>query len=101
MEIIIVCAIIGCIPAAIAQSKGHNFLAWWIYGALLFIVALIHSLLLKPESKPAPKRTTSDAADELTKFAALKEQGAITEEEFQVQKARIMSQLEPSIVTGR
>jgi hypothetical protein len=47
MEIIIIAIVIGLIPAAIAQSKGHNFGAWWLYGACLFIVALPHSLLLK------------------------------------------------------
>ncbi|HCH7897831.1 TPA: zinc ribbon domain-containing protein [Raoultella ornithinolytica] len=47
MELLIVCAIIGCIPAAIASSKGRSFFAWWVYGALLFIVALIHSLVIK------------------------------------------------------
>ncbi|WP_228713094.1 zinc ribbon domain-containing protein [Klebsiella pneumoniae] len=49
MELIIICAIIGCIPAAIASSKGRSFFAWWLYGALLFIVALIHSLVIKKD----------------------------------------------------
>lgn len=51
MELIIICAIIGCIPAAIASNKGRSFFAWWIYGALLFIVALIHSLLIKKDAR--------------------------------------------------
>lgn len=45
------CAVLGCIPAAIAQSKGHNFGAWWFYGFALFIIALIHSLVLAPVSQ--------------------------------------------------
>jgi len=49
VELIIICAIIGCIPAAIASSKGRSFFAWWLYGALLFIVALIHSLVIKKD----------------------------------------------------
>src|SRR5271169_89835 len=48
MAFVIFCAMIGLIPAAIAKSKGRNFFAWWFYGAALFIIALIHSLLLKP-----------------------------------------------------
>lgn len=51
MELIIICAIIGCIPAAIASSKGRSFFAWWVYGALLFIVALIHSLIIKKDAR--------------------------------------------------
>lgn len=49
VELLIICAIIGCIPAAIAKSKGRSFFGWWVYGALLFIVALIHSLLIKKD----------------------------------------------------
>ncbi|MCW9581271.1 zinc ribbon domain-containing protein [Raoultella ornithinolytica] len=51
MELIIICAIIGCIPAAIASNKGRSFFIWWLYGALLFIVALIHSLLIKKDAR--------------------------------------------------
>ncbi|HBQ5903525.1 TPA: zinc ribbon domain-containing protein [Klebsiella pneumoniae subsp. pneumoniae] len=49
MGLIIICAILGCIPAAIAKSKGRDFFGWWLYGALLFIVALIHSLVIKKD----------------------------------------------------
>lgn len=49
MEILIIAVLIGLIPAFIAQSKGENFVIWWLYGALLFIVALVHSLLLKKQ----------------------------------------------------
>lgn len=51
MEIYIIAIFIGLIPAAIAQSKGRNFFAWWLYGAALFIIALPHSLLIKADKK--------------------------------------------------
>ena len=35
----------GLIPAFIANSKGRNFYLWWIYGFLIFGIALIHSLV--------------------------------------------------------
>ncbi len=38
---------IGFIPAMIAKNKGKNFLAWYIYGVLLFIIALPHALIMK------------------------------------------------------
>ena len=44
--IVIAAALAGVLPAFIASSKGLNFFKWWIYGALLFPVALPHSLLL-------------------------------------------------------
>lgn len=46
INILIWAILLGLIPAFIAQSKGRSFVAWWIYGALLFIVALPHALLI-------------------------------------------------------
>ncbi len=48
MEFVVIAAALGLIPAAIAQSKGHSFVAYWIFGALLFIVALPVALMMKP-----------------------------------------------------
>ena len=47
---------LGIIPAAIAQSKGRNFFLWWLYGWALFIIALVHAILLKPDQKYADQR---------------------------------------------
>jgi len=43
---LIACCLLGLIPAFIASKKGYSFGLWWIYGGLIFIVALIHALLL-------------------------------------------------------
>lgn len=57
MEItLVVAAIIGLIPAKIASNRGRSFFTWWLYGALIFIVALPHSLLLKEENAPGKKK---------------------------------------------
>lgn len=48
---LLIAAFLGLIPASIASSKGRNFAAWWFYGWMLFIVALIHSLVMK-SNKP-------------------------------------------------
>jgi len=47
VEVLFMCIIVGLIPAFIAKSKGRNFFLWYIYGVLLFIIALVHSLLIK------------------------------------------------------
>lgn len=47
MEIILLAILIGLAPAAIAKAKGHSFFLWWLYGALIWIVAFPHSLFLK------------------------------------------------------
>jgi len=46
-------AILAFIPAIIAREKGRSFGLWWLYGFLLFIVALVHSILMKPIKKCA------------------------------------------------
>lgn len=48
LEFLIIAILLGLIPAVIAQRKGESLVVWWIYGALLFIVALPHALLKKP-----------------------------------------------------
>lgn len=50
VEILILIGALGIIPALIAQSKGRNPIGWWIYGCLLWIVALPHSLLISPNA---------------------------------------------------
>jgi len=59
MEIFIVAILIGLIPAAIAQSKGKSFIVWWLYGALLFIIALPHALLMKPDQEAIEQKSLS------------------------------------------
>src|SRR5581483_11095163 len=49
MEFLAIAICIGTIPAFIAKSKGRDFVVWWLYGAALFIVALPHSLLIRPD----------------------------------------------------
>lgn len=47
MEILLIAAILGVLPGAIASRKGHSFVVWWLFGAAIFIVALPWSFLLK------------------------------------------------------
>jgi RNA polymerase subunit RPABC4/transcription elongation factor Spt4 len=56
MDLLILAALIGVIPAAIAHGKGRSFFLWWIYGALVFIIALPHSILLKADLKENERR---------------------------------------------
>jgi hypothetical protein len=48
MEILILAVLLGLIPAYLAGKKGRSFGLWWFYGALLFIVALPHALIMQP-----------------------------------------------------
>ena len=60
MELLLFAAILGLLPASIASSKGHSFGAWWIYGTLLFLIAIVHAIVLKPD--PEHVRTEQRAA---------------------------------------
>lgn len=51
MEYLILAIILGLVPAAIAQKKGRSFILWWFYGAMLLIVALPASILMKPSDE--------------------------------------------------
>jgi hypothetical protein len=60
MAVLIIAALIGLIPASIARGKGRSFGLWWFYGAMLFIVALPHALLLKPDQGAIDERFLSE-----------------------------------------
>lgn len=70
MEFLVVAILIGLIPAAIAQSKGRSFIAWWIYGAALFIVALPHSLLIKPDVQQIEREQIQSGKSQKCPFCA-------------------------------
>lgn len=53
----IILLVIALIPAAIARSKGRSFILWYIYGIALWIVALIHSILLKEDSYQSTRQS--------------------------------------------
>lgn len=60
MELLVVAALIGLIPAAIAKGKGYSFGIWWFYGAALFIVALPHALIMKANAEGLDQQRVSD-----------------------------------------
>lgn len=57
--VLTIAAIIGLIPAAIARAKGHSFVGYWIYGAILFIVALPDTMFMKRNQKADEKEALS------------------------------------------
>lgn len=47
MEALVLAALMGLIPAAIARNKGHNFFVWWGFGTALWFIAFPASLFLR------------------------------------------------------
>lgn len=99
---LLIAAGLGFIPASIASKKGHSFGLWWFYGWMLFIVAIIHVQFI--EDLNAPQNVTYvpiqpvntniqnsvSPADEIKKYKELLDAGAITQEEFDLKKKKIM-----------
>ena len=56
MKIIIMAGVLGLIPAFIARSKGHSFAQYYVLGFLIFIVALIISICIKPNQHELDRR---------------------------------------------
>ena len=92
---LIIAAGLGFIPAEIAKRKGReNYWAWWFYGWMLFIVALIHSLCMADYNATAETsvRTApvNGSADEIMRYKELLDSGAITQEEFDAKKKQLL-----------
>lgn len=100
-------AILGVIPASIAKQKGYSFGEWWIYGWLLFIVAIIHVQFIpdknasaaaniedkSKENKESPnikQISTQDPVEELKTYKELLDEGVITEKEFEAKKKQLL-----------
>lgn len=97
--VLLLAAGLGCIPASIAKNKGYSFGLWWLYGWLLFIVAIIHVSLIPDKNAqqtansfaPSPALAGGQsAADELKKYKELLDAGVITDEEFQEKKKKLL-----------
>lgn len=56
MFLFVFAALLGVVVGMIAKSKGREFPLWFIYGALLFIVAIVHVLLLPADEKAVEAR---------------------------------------------
>lgn len=96
-------ALLGTIPCSIASKKGYNVWVWWFYGAMLFLVALIHALCLPDKHKQQAKKTAAQeirkatilqqkvaTADGVLKYKKLLDDGIITQEEFDAKKKELL-----------
>jgi len=71
MELFIFAILLGLIPAMVAQSKGRSFGLWWFYGAMLFIIALPHSLIMSADKKSVEAKQLSEGMKKCSYCAEL------------------------------
>ena len=60
--LVVLAIMLGIIPAIIAKFKGRSFFIWWVYGSLIFIIALPHSIFA-PVLKRCPQCKESAMRD--------------------------------------
>jgi uncharacterized membrane protein YedE/YeeE len=53
LDLLIFNAVLGLVAAAIANRKGQPFVTWFLYGLLIWPVAIIHALVVRPGAPPA------------------------------------------------
>jgi hypothetical protein len=70
MEILLIPLLLGFIPAVIASNKGRSFMGWYIYGVLLFIVALIHSLVISKDVQFKEEQSLANGDTKRCEFCA-------------------------------
>ncbi len=69
--------LIGLLPAWIAHRKGRSFFAFWLFGTLIFIIALPFALLMKPNYRVLAEREAEAAAERAKATAELAVERAI------------------------
>ena len=83
-------AFLAIIPSSIAKKKGHSGVGFYFFGLFLFIPALIVALCIS-DVLNNNVTTSFSASDELLKYKSLLDCGAITQEEFDEQKMRLLN----------
>ncbi len=56
MELLIIFAVLGGVVAVVANSKGFDTAVWFVYGGLLFPIALAHVLVKATVSSNGPNQ---------------------------------------------
>jgi hypothetical protein len=75
--------------ARMASKKGQNPVTWFLL-ALVFssLIAAILIAMMPPAAKPF---VAPNISEELNRFASLRDSGALSSEEFEAQKARLLA----------
>ena len=55
--VLVAAVVLGTVTAVIAARRGRDPARWWLYGFLLWPVALPHALLLRPRPTVPPGGT--------------------------------------------
>lgn len=106
---------LGFIPAYLARKKGYSYGLFWLFGFFLFLPALIVACCIEDKTKPKPPTAVyvaqpyvqpyappaapaapSDSpspVDELQHYKDLLDRGAISQEEYDAVKAKLLNKI--------
>jgi hypothetical protein len=85
---IVITLSLAVIPAMVARMKGHNWVLWYLYGCIFLPSALVQSLLLRTRIRR--QSDFSSQADEVERWARLRDQGLLTDAEFERKKKQVL-----------
>ena len=106
---------LGFIPTTIARKKGYSYGLFWLFGFFLFLPAIIVACCIEDKTKPKPPTAVyvaqpyvrpyappaapaapSDSpspVDELQRYKDLLDRGAISQEEYDAVKAKLLNKI--------
>lgn len=92
VEILVVWLVLAALVGWIASSRGRNGFVWFGISLLLSPLLGLIGVLLSGTKTPAAtvQAPVIGVADELTKLAALRDNGTISSEEYESQRARLL-----------
>jgi len=71
LPIVLVCLLLGLVPAFIARHKGHDFLIYWVIGSVLFGFTFAYTIFMPKAGEPdAPGTALKSTALGIVVFAA-------------------------------
>ncbi|MDX9742807.1 MAG: SHOCT domain-containing protein [Arcobacteraceae bacterium] len=98
MEIVILWILFGIFSSIIASNKNRNALGWFFVGLLFgpfgLLVAFLSPIDIKQPTTIVKVNKKSEYIENLEavqKLSDLKDKGIITQEEFDVQKSKLLS----------
>mgnify|MGYP004661861617 CR=1 FL=1 len=99
------------IPATIARKKGYSQGLFWLFGFFLFLPAIIVACCIEDKTKPKPPTavyvaqpyaqpyappapsSSPSPVDELQRYKDLLDRGAISQEEYDAVKAKLLNKI--------
>jgi hypothetical protein len=89
-DFIVICCVFGVVGAIIGYYKTIGPFPGFVLAFFLNIIGVIILVCLRPKTIQLPLATNESIPDQLKKYKDLFDSGAITEDEYNVQKGRLL-----------